>query len=381
MITKDISSQPTNISRCSAASNGMRILMLSTDSNIFEKDSAVRARMIEYGALVRRLDIIILSKNKTGQQELSPNVIAHAAHSRSKLMALCKAIRIGGGVRSVDLVTAQDPFETGFAAWRISRRLGVPLELQAHTDFMSPYFAKENIKNKIRVILARFLLPRADCVRVVSERIKKSIHRLTHAPIVVLPIFTDALRFQNVDGSAVRSQFPQFEKIILMVSRLEPEKNVVQAIEAFEMVIKKNPKSGLIIVGGGGEKDKLLKEIKNRKLEASSILVGAQKNIAPYYARADAYLQTSLYEGYGLALMEAYAAGLPIVTTDVGVAGELVSGEGVFVCPVGDGGCLAAAIEQALLANRRFTRKLAEISKEAYLLAYKKQWESCYLRS
>lgn len=351
--------------------------MLSTDSNIFEKNSAVRARMIEYGALVRRLDIIVLSKNKTEREELSPNVTAYGAYSRNKPMALCKAVRIGGCMRGVDLVTAQDPFETGFAAWRIARRLGVPLELQAHTDFMSQYFAKENIKNKIRVLVARFLLPRADCVRVVSERIKKSIVGIIRAPIVVLPIFTDVGRFQNADGSDVRSQFHQFEKIVLVVSRLEHEKNVAQAIGAFETVAKKYPKSGLVIVGDGREKDKLLKEIKNRKLEANIIFAGSQKDVVPYYAAADAYLQTSLYEGYGLALVEAYAAGLPIVTTDVGVAGELVSGDGVFICSVGDSGCLAAALEKALVANRRFIRNLPRTSKEAHLLAYKKQWESC----
>lgn len=355
----------------------MRVLMLSTDSNIFEKDSAVRARMIEYGTLVRRLDIIVISKRKTDREELSPNVTVYGTRSRNKLSALCRAIRIGRRMRGVDLVTAQDPFETGFAAWCVARRLGVPLELQAHTDFMSPYFAKENIKNKIRVLVARFLLPRADCVRVVSERIKKSVRALTDVPMVVLPIFTDVLRFQHADGGAVRSQFPQFEKIILMVSRLEHEKNVTQAIDVFETAAKKYPKSGLIIVGDGREKDKLLKEIKNRELGANIIFVGSQKDVLPYYASADVYFQTSFYEGYGLALVEAYAAGLPIVTTDVGVAGGLVSGDGVFICPVGDEGCLARALEQVLSANRRFVRTLPPVSKEAYLLAYKKQWESC----
>lgn len=355
--------------------------MISTDSNIFEKNSAVRARMILYGALVEHLDIIILSKNNTEREELSLQVTLYSTRSRSRLRALCKAIRIGARIGRVDLVTAQDPFETGFAAWRVARRLGAGLELQVHTDFMSPYFAAENMKNKIRVLAARFLLPRADCVRVVSERIKKSIHELTHAPIAVLPIFTDIEPFRNADGNHIRAQFPQFEKIILMVLRLEPEKNVALAIEAFAHLVKKNPRSGLIIVGDGGQKNKLISEVKNKKLEKNVLFVGAQKEIASYYAAADAYLQTSLYEGYGLALVEAYAAGLPIVTTDVGVAGELVSGDGVFVCSVGDGGCLAAALTKALSGDRRFVRPQNEVSKEAYLLAYKKQWESCGFRA
>ncbi|MBI5005272.1 MAG: glycosyltransferase family 4 protein [Candidatus Lloydbacteria bacterium] len=359
----------------------MNILMISTDAKIFEKDSAVRARMVEYGTLAARLDIIMLSKNKIKRDVLSSTVTAYSTGSRSRFRALFRAIRIGKHVGGIDLVTVQDPFETGFVGWRISRALGARLELQVHTDFMSPCFAAENIKNKIRVMIAKFLLPKADCVRVVSERIKKSISGFTHAPIAVLPIFTDVQKFKNADGSRVRAQFPQFEKIVLVVSRLEPEKNVVQAIEVFAKIIKTYPKAGLLVVGDGSERKNLKSQISNLKLEDSVIFVGSQKEVASYYAAADVYLHASFYEGYGLSLVEAYRAGLPVVTTDVGIAGSVVSGDGVFICSVGNADCLADALLAALLSGGRFIRTLSEISKEEYLRVYKKQWESCAIYS
>ena len=149
-------SQHTNISLRPATSNGIRVLMLSTDSNIFEKNSVVRARMIEYGTLVEHLDIIILSKNKKELEEISARVTAHSTCSNSRLGAFFYAIRIGKHLGNVDLVTAQDPFETGFSGWRIARALDARLELQVHTDFMSSYFACHSLLNYVRVRLAKF---------------------------------------------------------------------------------------------------------------------------------------------------------------------------------------------------------------------------------
>ncbi|MBI2045855.1 MAG: glycosyltransferase family 4 protein [Parcubacteria group bacterium] len=365
----------------------MRVLMLSTDSKIFEKDSAVRARMIEYGRLCEELHIIIFRariKNQESRIKISDNVFIYSTNSLSRWLYIFDAYKIAKRINHDSLfmthdflVTCQNPFETGFAGWRVSRALGARLELQVHTDFMSHYFAAENIKNKIRVMVAKFLLPKADCVRVVSERIKKSISGFTNAPIAVLPIFTDVQKFKNADGSRVRAEFPQFEKIVLVVSRLEPEKNVARAIEVFEKIIKTYPKAGLLVVGDGSERKNLKSQISNLKLEDSAIFVGSQKEIASYYAAADVYLHTSFYEGYGLSLVEAYRAGLPIVTTDVGIAGDVVSGDGVFICSVGNSICLADSLSAALSSGGRFTRASNEISKEEYLRVYKKQWESC----
>jgi glycosyltransferase involved in cell wall biosynthesis len=352
--------------------------MISTDRKIFEKNSAVRARIVLYGTLVEHLDIVVLSKNKIKQDILSSAVTAYSTCSGNRLSALFRAIRIGQHFSGVNLVTAQDPFETGFIGWRIARTLSAPLELQVHTDFMSPYFATENIKNRIRVMLARFLLPRADCTRVVSERIKKSIAHFVKTPISILPIFTDIKKFQNAPIAIdLHKKYPQFEKIILMVSRLEKEKNISLALNTFAEVLKKYPKTGLIIVGDGSKKQKLMFHASRLILQKNVVFEGWQNNLVSYYKTADIFLQTSNYEGYGLSLMEAYAAGLPIVATNVGIVGDIVSGEGISMCKIDDEECLTSALSSAILNSPRLIRALALTSKEEYLVAYKKQWELC----
>jgi glycosyltransferase involved in cell wall biosynthesis len=72
-----------------------------------------------------------------------------------------------------------------------------------------------------------------------------------------------------------------------------------------------------VIVGDGSEKNKL-------KLDDNVVLDGWQnkETIYSYYKTADMLLVTSDYEGYGLTIIEALAAGLPVLSTDVGIARE-----------------------------------------------------------
>ncbi|MBI3671782.1 glycosyltransferase family 4 protein, partial [Candidatus Azambacteria bacterium] len=115
-------------------------------------------------------------------------------------------------------------------------------------------------------------------------------------------------------------KYPQFEKIILMASRLTKEKNIPLAIEAMKEVVKKYPKAGLLIVGDGPEKEKL--KAKRSTLNANIIFEDWTDDLASYYKTSDIFLLTSDYEGYGRTIIEALVAGTPVVSTDVGYARE-----------------------------------------------------------
>ncbi|MDZ4221470.1 MAG: glycosyltransferase [Patescibacteria group bacterium] len=144
--------------------------MLSTDASILKPNSAAAQRMAEYGALAEQLDIIVCTVGARDEVLIANNVRAIPTNSRSKfwyvrdMLAVAKHSISSG----IDVVTSQDPFETGLGGWWISRRLKAKLQLQVHTDFLSPYFARESLKNRIRVWIAKWLLPKADSVRVVS---------------------------------------------------------------------------------------------------------------------------------------------------------------------------------------------------------------------
>lgn len=320
----------------------MKILMFSTDRKIFEPKSAVRARMVKYAAVDELLVVIFGLK----RPEIKERKLSIMGMSRRQAL-------FWRPEKSFDLVTSQDPFETGFIAWRLAKRLQTKLELQIHTDLGSPYFWQESFKNKIRFLLAKFLLPRADQIRVVSQRIADSLQQATSYKLkavpIVRPIAVDIEKIKNAPIIVdLHKKYPQFDKIILMASRLTREKNLALAIEAMREVAKSKPRTGLIIVGSGPELEKLKLKAINYKLEASIVFEPwvDHDTLISYYKTADLFLVTSLYEGYGLTLIEARAAGCTIVSTDVGIAREVLPSDNIL--PVNDAITLAEKLLHTL---------------------------------
>jgi len=340
----------------------MKVLIISTDGKILEEGSAVRSRMLDYGTICEELHVIITkleSRNikHEAKIQIAKNVFIYPSIASNKIISLLKAYRIGLRILTENLklkaknwlVTAQDPFETGFLAWRIARKIRAKLELQVHTDFLSPYFVKSNFLNRIRLLMARFLLPKADGIRVVSTRILDSLqttnYKLQTTPIV-LPIYVDAKKIMETPPSFdLHEKYPQFKFIIFTAARLEKEKNISFALKAMSNVVRQYPNVGFVISGAGSEEKDLKLQAKNLKLETNIVFEGEVKDVISRYKTADLYLSTSDYEGYGLSLVEAALSGCPIVTTDVGVVGEILKdGVSALVCSPGDVGCLGANI-------------------------------------
>ena len=327
--------------------------MLSIDRVILDPASPAAGRMREYSSLVEKLDILVLTKSN-----YLKSFFYKPAHK-------------------IDLITCQDPFETGFLGWILARRLRVKLQLQAHTDFLSPYFSAESFKNKIRVRLAKFLLSRADCIRVVSKRIADSLrtmnYKLRTSP-VALPIFVDVEKIRNAPVTTdLHKKYPQFDFIILMASRLTREKNIGLAIEALREVIKSHPKTGLVIVGSGPEERKLKLMTNDYGLMTNVVFEQWTDNLSSYYKTADLFLLTSFYEGYGLTLVEALSAGAPVISTDVGEAVQL----GVILTKR-DPADLADKIRRLIEGKIKYSGRLPELpTKEEYLRRLKESWFSC----
>ncbi len=366
----------------------MKVLMLSTDQRIFDERSEVRQRMIEYGSLFEELHIVVytgvVSKKET---RLSHTVFAYPTQTRFREFYFFDAYRLSSFLirnRHLSVITAQDPFETGLVGYLLKKKFHVPLQLQIHTDFLSPYFRSESLLNRVRVWLARYLVRRADGIRVVSERIRQSFLKKLGLPeslIVVLPIFVEPKNF--FEGRAkfnLREQYPGHDFIILMVSRLTSEKNIPLALQALSASREEFSKTLLVIVGDGPERQSL-------QTLASKLGLGANVQFLPwtdigneYYRTADVFLITSNYEGYGRTAIEAIRSGVPVVMTDVGLAGEIVVNEETgLVVPVGNAAKLMDALrvlhhdpglrKQLATAAKERLKKL--LSKEQYLERYK----------
>jgi len=172
--------------------------------------------------------------------------------------------------------------------------------------------------------------------------------------------------------------------VFLTIGRLVPVKNIVIQIKAMVEVIKKFPEVELWIIGEGPEKNNLEYIINNLELSEKVKLLGWQGDLRKFYSQADVFMLTSNYEGWGLAVIEAAAYGLPIIMTDVGCAGEVIRNrENGIIISVGDVKKLGEAMVK-IMENKDLRKKLGDSACEAVkklpnknetLALYKKSWE------
>lgn len=297
----------------------MKVLMVSTDAKILDEASEVRARMIWYAGVLDSLDILLITKSATiGEIKISEKVTVYPRRYWQGFKFIVP--------KEIEVVSAQDPFENGLIGWWLARRHNLPLQLQIHTDLLSPYFKKESFKNKIRLLIAKWLLPKAASIRVVSNKIKDSlVYDLKIDPnkIFVLPVWIDLGKYKNAPITTdLKKLYPQFSKIVLVASRLTREKNISLALEAFARAVSQVPGAGLVIVGDGPMRSNLEAKVKDLKISGKVVFVGWSDDLVSYYKTADLFINTSWYEGFGRTIIEALASGCPVVSTDVGIASE-----------------------------------------------------------
>lgn len=378
----------------------IKVLSIGSDRKLFEEGSAVLERIKEYGKLVEELHIIVFTtkeharslKIKNSKLEVSNNIWIYPTNSFSRWFYIRDAARLGKAivfdrkfVRGKSVITTQDPFECGRAGLKVKKKWRLPLEVQLHTDPFSPYFS--GFLNMIRKFVAKKVLENADGIRVVSEDLKSVISskfHLNQANIYVLPIYIDKDAIENSRITFDLHARFGWHFILLSVARLTAEKNFGLALEVLARVREKFPKTGLVIVGSGPEEGRLKALARKLNVNNAVEFAGWQTDLASYYKTANAYIQTSLFEGYGMSLVEAGLSGLPIITTAVGIARELESGKDAYVFPVESPDLFIQGIvdliennsrRESLRANLRHTLEAKLLSKTDYMTKIKDNWE------
>ncbi len=298
----------------------MRILSIGTDRNILKEGSAVSVRASAYAEYLGDLDVIVFSKKGFSPLRFAENGTAYPTNSRYKFLYPLGALMIARRLSKPDVVTVQDPFETGLVGLFVARWLKVPLHVQAHTDFLAPTFRRASFLNRVRARIAGFVLMRAERIRVVSERIKDELvttYGITK-PVSVLPIYVDTARYANL----VRTKHPRFMISLVCIGRLEKEKNFTLALDALKRARDAKHDAGLTFVGSGREEEALKAYADTLGISQWVEWAGWHTDLSQYLASADIMLLPSLYEGYGMVIIEALSAGVPVLATDVGIAQE-----------------------------------------------------------
>lgn len=300
----------------------MKVLMISGDLHILTPGSGAFARAAVQRASVEQLDVFVWPRIHSGQE------ILRAA-----------------GRTSYDVITAQDPFWRGLLAWRVARRTGAKLNIQVHTDLSAQSFWRR--------ALARFVLRRADSVRVVSAKIRDTLAPLfLRAPVTVLPVFIDLGPFRNLS----RHPHSRLKKVILWVGRFEAEKDPLRALSVLKDVRADGIDAGLIMLGSGRLEETLRRHTKEL---GSSVEFPGWHSPLEYLEMADVVLSTSQHESFGVSMLEALAAGVPVVAPDVGIAKEA----GAIIVSRSD---LSSAVTHVLKSSMRGELKLTLPTQEEW---------------
>lgn len=313
----------------------MRQLMISLDKKILDSASAVAKRMIEYGK-ENELYILIPAAQKNSL-DIGSRVhvtTAGGANKIAQLINLYKEAKKICGQNVVDSITTQDPFFTGLVGVCLKKKFKLPLEVQVHGDFFSGYY-KRNPGFLFKLFLAVHILKKADTVRAVSERVKQSLidgALVFEDKIVVRPITLNKLTEEPQEkNSAEDSDY------FVWAGRMEAVKNITFLIDVFAEVVKSKPKTNLLLIGEGSEESFLKEKVSKLNLQTNIKFVSWVSSPYAYLKSAQALLFPSLSESYGAVAMEAYAAGTPVIMSDVGVANyELKPGPKVTILPSND---------------------------------------------
>lgn len=357
----------------------MNALFVSNDPSVFDFGSATRARMRAYAAAIGELHIVSRGR---GTETHDGALHLYPVH-RPRLLAMGALMRRARRVikeHDIDVVSAQDPFEHGWAAWRAVRGTRAKLHIQVHTDFLTPWFTRGHIArsprvrmpflNHVRRRIAKRVLPHADAIRAVSRRVRDSLiaaygTRIPEPSVIPISVPTDT-------PEPVQLPPHPFTFALIAVGRLEPEKRVEDVLAAVAQLKDSYPSLGTFIVGEGREREKLERMARRLGIGERIIFLGARPDARGLMRSAQAFIQASAYEGYGITLIEAALARIPIITTDVGIVGEVFEGyREVLEAPVGDPTNLAAHIAWLIEDHAARTQLImsAEAKARAHLAA------------
>ncbi|MHC4618683.1 MAG: glycosyltransferase family 4 protein [Planctomycetota bacterium] len=197
---------------------------------------------------------------------------------------------------------------------------------------------------------------KADWIFAVSEHTKRDIVRYCRVDPGKLTVVYEAADddYKPVSDKSVlesvRDKYRLPEKFILYVGSLSPRKNIGRLLEAFANVRDRVPHH-LVLTASKSWKDSQVYEIMNRlglKDRINKLGYVESADMAALYNLADAYVYPSLYEGFGLPILEAMQCGCPVVASNATSIPEVAGDAAILVDPL-DTGALAEAIQKVLI--------------------------------
>ncbi len=234
----------------------------------------------------------------------------------------------------------------------------------------------------------RYSVRAAACVIAVSENTKRDLIRLYAVPEEKIQVIYEGVSLPNYESSlnVLNSKFIGLDiqskfkipnsKFFLFVGRLETRKNIIRIIEAFEQFKKKTGLAyTLVLAGKPGYGWRAISDmLQVTRYKQDIILPGyvTEEEKWELLKNAEAFLFPSLYEGFGLPVIEAQSVGTPVITSNTSSLPE-VAGRGAILIDPTSVPALAEAMERIV----RDQKKRADIIEKATRNADRFSWAQC----
>ncbi|MBN1859365.1 N-acetyl-alpha-D-glucosaminyl L-malate synthase BshA [Candidatus Bipolaricaulota bacterium] len=268
------------------------------------------------------------------------------------------------------------------AAALLARQIAADLPLRVITTLHGTDITLVGNNSSFRPV-TKMTIQTSDAVTAVSSYLRSETVRqfdITR-PIQIIPNFADP----DADGEAppccLEEALDGETPVLIHISNFRPVKRVLDVVRTFAAV-RREIEAKLILVGDGPDAAMAHGELEQRGLTKDAVFVGIVRNVAPILKLADVLLLPSETESFGLAALEAMAAGVPVVASQVGGLPEVVDHSRTgFLEQVGDIDAMAARVIE-IVTNRPFRVQMGEAARQRAALFHSKRivpmYESLY---
>lgn len=284
------------------------------------------------------------------------------------------------------LVAALNRYNLGAVMLRPLFGRGTMVTLTQHENFSADAAWKRPVKHRFNGMGIRRYFDRADAIVAVSHGVADDLcENWNVSPERVKVIYNPAFDSRFLEMSDAPAPHPWLadkpSPVIIAAGRLHVVKGFDILLQAFAR-LRARLEARLIILGEGPERKNLEALVSALGLNADVALPGRVSHVAPWFVRADCFALSSRREGFGNVLVEALAAGLPIVATRCPSGPDEILDQGRWgvLVDVGDIQQMAVALHQSLLQPRpvaaRLMNRAREFSEEKAIESYLELWNA-----